>query len=260
MAMKCSKCGFEAPMGATFCPGCGAPLAVKMPDEEISKLVLRMFGKKEEAALEAARMACLSDIDTGILHNDLLLRFPVPDLMPKEQDYQNDAVKRFIEKFRDDPRLVEALGHYKLGLIYENRRKVNEAAREYERATALFPGFASAHLRRGMLHEILKKTSKALECYLRAGEADPQFTLAFFDQGLMYRHLKKWDMALESYRRVAVLDSSNAAAHNNMGLIYTDKKDWDNAIREFEEILRILPNHPTGLKNLRIAKIKSGRG
>ncbi|TRO54007.1 tetratricopeptide repeat protein [Candidatus Bathyarchaeota archaeon] len=257
--MRCVKCGYEAPMGATFCPSCGAPLAVKMSDEEISKLVLRMFGKKEDEALEAARVACLSDISTGVLHSNLLLRFPVPDLMPKEQEYQDDALRRFMDKFRDDPRLGEALGHYKLGLICENRRRVKEAAKEYEIATALFPGCSSAHLRRGMLHEIQRKTKNALECYLRAGGADPQFTLAFFDQGLMYRHLKKWDNALESYRRVVALDPDNAAAHNNMGLIYTDKRDWDNAIREFEEILRILPNHPTGLKNLRIAKIKSGR-
>jgi tetratricopeptide (TPR) repeat protein len=231
-----------------------------MSDEEISKLVLRMFGKKEEEALEAARVACLSDISTGTLHSDLLLRFPVPDLMPKEQDYQNDAMRRFMERFGDDPRLGEALGCYKLGLIFENRRKVKEAEREYENAVALFPGFASAHLRRGMLHEIQKKTKKALECYLRAGEVDPQFTLAFFDQGLMYRHLKKWDDALDSYRRVVALDPDNAAAHNNMGLIYTDKRDFDNAIREFEEILRIFPNHPTGLRNLELANSKRGRG
>ena len=134
LTVKCANCGYKAQIEATFCPSCGAPLTVKMSDEEISKLVLRLFGKKEDEALEAARVACLSDISTGILHRDLLLRSPVPDLLPKEQDYQNCALKRFIDKFRDDSQLGEALGHYKLGLIYEKKRKVKEAAKEYDHA------------------------------------------------------------------------------------------------------------------------------
>ena len=150
--MKCDKCGFEAPEGATFCPGCGAPLAAKMSDEEISRLVFRRFGKKEEEALEAARAACLSDLGSGALHRDLLLRFPVPDLMPREREYHDEAIRRFVEANGDDPRLGEALGRYKLGLICENGKKFKEAAKEYEKATSIFPGFASARLRRGMLY------------------------------------------------------------------------------------------------------------
>ena len=76
----------------------------------------------------------------------------------------------------------------------------------------------------------------------------------------MYKHLKKRDEALESYRRCVALDPDNAAAHNNMGLIYSDKRDFENAIREFEEILKIFPDHPTGLKNLELAKRNIGRG
>jgi tetratricopeptide (TPR) repeat protein len=233
---------------------------VKVSDEEISRLVFRRFGKKEDEALEAARVACVSDVSSGVLHKDLLLRYPVPDLMPRESEYHDEAVRRFMEENEHDPRLGEALGHYKLGLIFENGKKIKEAAKEYERATAIFPRFASAHLRRGMLYELSNNRKKALKCYLKAGEVDSQFILAFFDQGLMYKHLKKRDEALESYRRCVALDPDNAAAHNNLGLIYSDKRDFENAIKEFEEILRIFPDHPTGLKNLGLAKKNIGRG
>lgn len=243
-----------------FCPRCGASLATKMSDEEISTLVFRMFGKKEDEALEAARIACISDVNSGVLHKDLLLRYPVSDLMPRESKYHDEAVRRFIEKNEHDPRLGTALGHYKLGLIFENRKKIKEAAKEYEKATTLFPRFASAHLRRGMLYEISSDRKKALKCYLEAGEVDSRFILAFFDQGLMYKHLKKRDEALESYKRCVSLDPDNAAAHNNMGLIYSDKRDFENAIKEFEEILRIFPDHLTAIKNLGLAKKNIGRG
>jgi tetratricopeptide (TPR) repeat protein len=232
----------------------------KMSDEEISKLIFPMFGKKYDEAVGAAYPACLRDLENGALHKNLLLKFPVPDLMPKESNYHDEAVRRFNEKNKGDPRLKEALSNYKLGLIYENGKRFKEASKEYEKATSLFPGFASAHLRRGMLHEGFGDRKNALKCYLTAGEVDPQFTLAFFDQGLMFKQLGKRDEALESYRRCVALDPDNAAAHNNMGLIYIDKSDYENAEREFSEILRIFPNHPTGVKNLEIAKKRVGRG
>ena len=257
--VKCLKCGNEIPSESAFCPNCGAAVQAKKSDDEISKLIFPMFGKKYDEAMAAAHTACLSDLENCVLHKNLLIKFPVPDLMPKESQYHDEAVRRFIENNKDAPRIGEALSNYKLGLIYENGKRFKEAAKEYEKATSLFPGFASAHLRRGMMHEGFGDRKSALKCYLKAGEVDPQFPLAFFDQGLMYKHLNKRDEALESYRKCAMLDPDHAAAHNNMGLIYSDKKDWGNAEREFTEILRIFPNHPTGLRNLEAAKKKVGR-
>jgi tetratricopeptide (TPR) repeat protein len=258
--VKCSKCGADIPLESAFCPNCGATLERKMSDEEISRLIFPMFGKKYDEALSAASAACLQDLENGALHRNLLLKFPVPDLMPRESQYHDEAVRRFIERSGSDSRLREALGYYKLGLIYENGKKLKEASKEYDKAISLFPAFASAHLRRGMLHEVFGDKKSALRSYLTTGEVDPQFPLAFFDQGLMYKHLGKRDEALESYGRCVALDPDIAAAHNNMGLIYIDKGDYDNAEREFSEILRIFPNHPTGVKNLEIAKKRVGRG
>ena len=258
--VKCSKCGFDAPVGSTFCPNCGAPMARKMSDEEISELIFRRFGKKYDEALEAAATACLYDIETGGLHEDLVLRFPVPDLMPQEKKHLDEAIKRFVERHEGDARLKEALTHYKLGLIYERGQKFKDATKEYDTTTSLLPDFASALLRRGMIYDFSKKIKRALRDFEAAGEADPQFPLAFFDQGICYKRLKKQDEALESYKKCIALDPDNAAAHNNMGLIYIDKRDFESAEKAFSELLRIFPNHPTGLRNLELAKSMRGRG
>ena len=258
--MKCDKCGFDASEGATFCPGCGAPLAKKMSDEEISELIFRRFGKREDEALEAAHAACVSDLGAGALHSDLLLRSPVPDLMPRESEYQDEAVRRFAEENKGDPRLGEALGRYKLGLICENGRKFKEAEKEYDRAVSMFPEFAPAYLRRYYLHQISKNWKKALNDLLKAGELDDQFTMAFFGQGLIFKHLKKRDEALESYKRCLALDPDNAAAHQNIGNIYVDRRDFESAKREYHEVLRLCPDHPSALRNLEMANNKIGRG
>jgi len=258
--VKCMKCGFDVPTNATFCPNCGTSMATKMSDEEIAKLIFSRFGKRYDEALEAAYAAFLYDLEDGKLHKDLLARFPVPDLMPKESEHLDEAIKRFVEKYKDDPQLKKALSHYKLGLIYENGRKFDEAIKEYDKAVSIFPEFAPASLRRGMMYDVLKNVKRALTDFFEAGVADPQFPLAFFDQGLCYKRLNKRDEALESYKKCIALDPDNAAAHNNMGLIYIDKRDFESAEREFGEILRIFPNHPTGLRNLEFAKRRKGRG
>lgn len=258
--VKCIKCGYDVPTKATFCPNCGAVIATKMSDEEISKLIFSIFGKKYDEALEAASVALLYDLEDGKLHMNLLARFPVPDLMPKESEYLDETIKRFMKKHRDNPQLEKALSHYKLGLISENGRKIKEAIKEYDNALSVFPDFASASLRKGMMYDALNDIKRALTHFLEAGAADPQFPLAFFDQGLCYKRLNKQDEALESYKKCIALDPDNAAAHNNMGLIYIDKKEFESAEREFGEILRIFPNHPTGLKNMEFAKQRKGRG
>jgi len=258
--VKCVKCGFDVSGEAAFCPNCGTPMARKMSDGEISKLIFRRFGKRYDEALEGTYTACVYDLADGSLHKNLILRFLVPDLMPKESEYQDEAMKRFIEKHKDDPRLKVALSHYKLGLIYENGKKFKDAIEEYDKALSTLPDFASALLRRGMIYDFSKKIKQALRDFLKAVEVDPQFSLAFFDQGLCYKRLNKRDEALESYKRCVALDPDNAAAHNNMGLIYIDKRDFESAEREFNEILKIFPNHPTGLRNLELARRKIGRG
>ena len=259
--VKCSKCEFDIAKGATFCPKCGTAVAMRMSDEDISKLVFRRFGKKYDEALEAAHTAFLYGLDEGTLHKDLILKFQLTDLWPTEAKSQDESLKRIIERHKGDSNLKEAFSHYKLGLIYENGKKFKDAVNEYNRIIDKMPDFAPALYRRGCVqYAVFKKSKQGSNDLLRAGEADPQFSAAFFQHGILLKIMKKRDEALESYKKCVALDPDNAAAHNNMGLIYIDKRDYENAEREFNEILRIYPDHPTGLKNLEMAKRRVGRG
>ena len=259
--VKCSKCGFEIAKGATFCPKCGTSVAMRMSDEDISKLIFRRFGKKYDEALEAAHTAFLYGLEEGTLHKNLLLKFQLTDLWPREAESQDESVRRLVETQKGDSSLKEVISQYKLGLIYENGRKFKDAVNEYNKAIEKIPDFAPALYRRGCVqYAVFKKSKQGLKDLLRAGEADPQFSAAFFQRGVLLKITKKRDEALESYKRCVALDPDNAAAHNNMGLIYIDKRDYENAEKEFEEILRIFPDHPTALKNLEMTKRRVGRG
>jgi Tfp pilus assembly protein PilF len=260
MFRKCRKCGFEMPLEATFCPKCGTAVTKKMSDKEIGSLIFKRWGKKYDEALEAAYIAFTDDFEGGVLHKDLLIRYMVPDLMPKEAKYQDEAVERFLKKHEGDSNLKEAVSYYKLGLISENEKKLEDAMKEYDKALKKFPDFAPALLRSATVQSAIGKFKEALKNFLRAGDADPKFCLAFFHQGILFKKRKKRDDALESYRKCVALDPDNAAAHNNMGLIHIDNRDFENAEREFSEVLRIFPNHPTGLRNLELARKGRGRG
>jgi Flp pilus assembly protein TadD len=56
------------------------------------------------------------------------------------------------------------------------------------------------------------------------------------------------------------LDPNNAAAHQNIGNIYMDRRDFENAKREYQEVLKLYPDHPSALNNLKMAENKIGRG
>ena len=258
--VKCQRCGDEIPLESTFCPNCGAPVEKKMSDKDISNLIFRRFGKKYDEALEASYTACVYELDSGMLHKDLLIHYPSTDMMPNERAYLDEAMERFIGKHEGDTGLKDALAHYKLGLICENAMKLKEARKEYDRAIPMFPDFAPAYLRRYYLHQASKKWKNALNDLLKAGEVDNKFTMAFFGQGLLYKHLKKRDKAFESYKRCLALDPDNAAAHQNIGNIYMDRRDFENAKREYHEVLRLRPDHPSALNNLEMAERKIGRG
>ncbi len=251
-----------------------------MSDEDILNLASK---KRTSEALEAAYTACIYDFENRTLHKNLLLMRHF-DLLPKESEYQDDAFKRFIEKNKSSPRLKEALSHYKLGLIYENGKKFKDAGKEYGEALKAIPDFAPALFRRGMVYEVRFSnkverkgefltplellTSRCEGDFTEACRADPQFPLAFFSLALhlkgrmlLTRNVyKDWDKALHNYSACIDIDPDCAAAHNNMGLIYVDRKDFERAEKEFNEVLRIFPGHPTGVKNLEAAKKNKGRG
>ena len=272
--VKCLKCEFEVPGTPAFCPNCGAPISMKMSDAEISKLVFRRFGKRYTEALEEAYTACINDLEDRSLHKNLFLMRRA-DLLSRENEYQDEAVKRFIEKNNSNPKLNEALSHYKLGLVFENGQKAIDAIKEYDKALSAIPCFASALLRSGMIHEALSRQlydrqryglfgksiyiPRALNDYVWALQADPQFPLAFYCLGLFLKANKKLDDALSNYAKCVALDPDCAAAHNNMGLIWVDKRDFVNAEREFNEVLRLFPGHPSALRNLELARRKKGR-
>ena len=119
--LKCAKCGYElSNLTAAFCPSCGESLPQIISDEQIWQLATTNGRYRE--ALNASYSACMCDIQNKSLHKNLFLMRRV-DLLFKEREYQDDAVKRFVEKNKDNSNLKEALSHYKLALYTRTKRK-----------------------------------------------------------------------------------------------------------------------------------------
>ncbi|RLG60122.1 hypothetical protein DRN86_03210 [Candidatus Geothermarchaeota archaeon] len=225
---------------------------------DISKLLRK---NRYEEAFKKAIEGVFDDVRNRRLHRNLVIQWRVPrkykKFMPKEMEYQDESLERFVSKNKDNELLAKALTHYKLGLIYENLSKgwfgiktdqLEKALDEYDKALSLFPDFACALFRKGAIYSILRKFDKALESFIKAGEADPLFCEAFFFQGNIYTIMGDLDRALESYKRAVEIDKDNAAAHNNMGLIYYYRREYKLAEKAFREVLRIFPNHPVIMK------------
>jgi protein O-mannosyl-transferase len=110
--------------------------------------------------------------------------------------------------------------HRDLGITLMQRNRDAEAARELDRALALFPDDLAAHLNRGVL---------------------------FSQEGRL-------DAAAAEFRESLRIDPRSALAHTNLGYVLYLQGRRQEAIAEHREALRLQPDFPLARNNLEIAE------
>lgn len=99
--------------------------------------------------------------------------------------------------------------HYNLGIVYAEKKLLDEAINEFKEAIKISPNYADA----------------------------------YYNLGLMYDEKGLTDLAIAVYEMTVRLDPKSADAHYNLGLIYLEKSLYDQALYEFREALRIKPDY-----------------
>ena len=142
------------------------------------------------------------------------------------------------------PHTSDAYAHYCMGVIYENRREIDKAIREYESTiqgdrTAIRPRYILARLyvRRGFIEQ-------ALEQYRVLSKLDTENTrlntvlgALYFHQGLMYSKMGNYEHAVGSYKKLLKIFRSDlgyyylGVAYERFGKIYYADKQFNRAIK-----------------------------
>jgi TolB-like protein/DNA-binding winged helix-turn-helix (wHTH) protein/Tfp pilus assembly protein PilF len=133
------------------------------------------------------------------------------------------------------------------------------AEREFRRAIALNPGYATAHQWYANMLCILGRFDEASVEIGRALELDPLSRVINNEAGWPLGYLGKHEEAIAQYRRAMDLDPFYPTPHLATGLEYEDMGRYEDAIAEYRTFERLNGQGPTAGAYIAHAEAKSGR-
>jgi serine/threonine-protein kinase len=153
--------------------------------------------------------------------------------------------------------LAEA--HASLGYIQHLDWNWAEAAREFQRALDLNPGYAVAHHWNSTYLADIGRFDEAIAEGLRAQELDPYSLIIIRDLGLAFSFARRYEEAVKQYRKALELDPDFAPARAFLGIAYTLLGDHERAIAEGLAAVRLSGNAPGRLAGLGRIYAAAGR-
>jgi len=118
------------------------------------------------------------------------------------------------------------------------------AEREYQRAIALNPNFATARHWHGFYLGILGRLDEAMVELRRAQELNPLSIIIRTHLGLMLYRAERYEEAIGQLAQTLEMEPYFAAAHYILALCLQQKGKYEEAIGRLESALRISPGSP----------------
>jgi len=134
-----------------------------------------------------------------------------------------------------------------LGLCAQNGRRLDEAQRLLERATAIDPRSHEAHSHLGAVHFDLRNFDEARRCQEKAIALKPNFPQGLANLGNTLLQLNFAEQAIEMYERAIKLKPDHADALCNRGLAELALRQFDRAKQSFDRALVFQPRHTEAL-------------
>ena len=155
-----------------------------------------------------------------------------------------------------DDSLAEA--HTSMGYVYYASFQPAESAKEFERAIALNPNYATAHHWYGRLTLVMMgQLDRAMEEVKRAYALDPVSSIIHADLGGVEVMARRYDEAIEQLRKTLEMDPEFYWAHRFLGIALELKGDVDGGLAEYKKAFE-LNDDPAGLAF--IAHAEAGLG
>jgi tetratricopeptide (TPR) repeat protein len=101
----------------------------------------------------------------------------------------------------------DARAAFEKGRALGRSKKLDEARKEYEKATRIAPRFAAAWFELGLVHQMLNQAADARKAYGEALLADPRFIKPYRQMAFLSFNEQKWDEVVVATDRWIGLDS-----------------------------------------------------
>ena len=129
-------------------------------------------------------------------------------------------------------------------------KQFEAAAKAYERAIALEPGYIDAHFNLGNLLMELGRPAAAADSYSKALAPDPTNADVLYNLGNALRAQGRLDEAAAVYRRMLAINPEVPAAHNVLGLVLQELGDHEGAQAAYRHALALAPDDLAANTNL----------
>jgi TolB-like protein/DNA-binding winged helix-turn-helix (wHTH) protein len=133
------------------------------------------------------------------------------------------------------------------------------AEKEYSRAIALNPGYATAHQWYGLQLSLLGRFDEAIAEMRKAESLDPLSLIISADVADVLFAARRYDESIQQSRKVIEMDPEFAIAHYELGQALTQKKSYDTAINELQKATRLSSSDTTCMAALADAYAVSGK-
>lgn len=148
--------------------------------------------------------------------------------------------------------------YYWLGLIYQSRKKPDEAEKYFLKTLQEQDPFGDCYIGLANIYLGRKDMDKSLEYIDKELRFRPRSGLAHLYKARYYGLMKDINKAEEYLIRAMELDDTNEEILERNGVYWIDKGDFNRALPIFEKLADINPNHSKGLKFLSKAYYDKG--
>ncbi len=137
--------------------------------------------------------------------------------------------------------------------------ELDAAARCYEQALQIRPGFAEAHNNLGMIHLSHARLDAAAQRFRQALAHRPDYANALFNlAGILLRQGNNGE-AIDAYRRLLELHPADNLARIQLGLAHSARGELDAAVTCFLDVLKSQPDSAEAWQNLGTARLRQNR-
>jgi protein O-mannosyl-transferase len=146
-----------------------------------------------------------------------------------------------------------SLGHYHMGIIFEDQGKVDEALRSYRRSVILNPGRPDVRYNFARLLARKGQQDEAIVNYRLVLQVDPKNALAHYSLGSLLGMRGDIGEARQYLEQAINLKPDYAEAHSNLGNVLSMQGQPKEAVQHYQKSLEADPNSDDTRFNLGMA-------
>jgi tetratricopeptide (TPR) repeat protein len=138
---------------------------------------------------------------------------------------------------------LDARNFLKIGVCYYNKKNIDEAINNYDKAIELNPNFTEAYFNKGICLSNQQKKEEAIEVFNKAIEIANNDAELYLNRGYCYFSLKNFRKAIKDFNKAIELRPNFSEAYCRKAACYQEMKKVEEALLEYKHAIEINDLH-----------------